>query len=256
MNVVLGTVPYLNALPLHATLDHQPGIEIVQAIPAVLAPMLARGECEVALIPIVEHLRGVGEHMISNAGVGSQGPVESVVMFHRAPVETLTSIAVDASSRSSVALLRVLLHDGYGVTPQFVEHAPDLESMLRHHEATLMIGDPALQAAQRVPPGVLVFDLATEWKQLTGLPFIFAGWVTKRGLSEQRRDELTALLNQARDEAKRDVAGLVRATHLSPGVTVDVKEHYLTHAIIHHLTDPFYAGLAEFRRRAQNLGVI
>lgn len=252
----LGTVPYLNAIPLYASLETRADIQIVRAVPAQLAPMLQRGECDVALIPVVEHLRGIGNEIISDAGVGADGPVRSVLLFHRAPVSTLHSVAVDASSRSSVALLRVILHDGYNLSPTFEEAAPSLESMLNAHSAALLIGDPALEAAQNLPGDVEVLDLGEAWKTLTGLPFVFAAWVTRRDLPVKARDELSQLFSQARDDGLQMLPQLARDERFSPTLPAAVKESYLREAIKYHHDARFRQGLQEFSRRAEALGVI
>jgi chorismate dehydratase len=116
----LGVVPYLNALPLYHTLLASTQVQVVRAVPSQLAPQLARGECDVALIPIVEHFRGVGETVISDACIGSSQAVRSVLLFHRVPLQEITSVAVDTSSRTSVALLRIVLRRRLSVAPTFV----------------------------------------------------------------------------------------------------------------------------------------
>lgn len=252
----LGTVPYLNAIPLYAALEARAELRIVSAIPALLAPMLQCGECDAALIPVVEHLRGVGGEIISDAGVGADGPVRSVLLFHRAPIQTLHTVAVDASSRSSVALLRVILHDGYKVSPHFREAAPDLETMMSAHSAALLIGDPALEAVQNLPNGVEVLDLAEAWKTLTGLPFVFAAWVTRRDLPIKARDELSQLFSQARDDGMQMLSRLARDERFSPTLSVDVKESYLRDAIKYHHDARFRRGLQEFSRRAEALKLL
>jgi predicted solute-binding protein len=111
-----------------------------------LAPQLARGECDVALIPIAEHFRGVGEEVSSDACIGSSARRAFRPAVSSRPVRDINSVAADASSRTSVALLHIILEDAYGIAPAFREHAPDLQSML--HTTT----QPCSSATARSKP--------------------------------------------------------------------------------------------------------
>jgi chorismate dehydratase len=250
----LGVVPYLNALPLYHTLQASTQIEVVRAVPSQLAPRLARGECDVALIPIVEHFRGVGETVISDACIGSSQEVRSVLLFHRVPLQEITSVAIDTSSRTSVSLLRVVLQDGYGIAPAFVEHSPNFASMLQVHPAALLIGDNALEATpQAQQNGTAILDLGLAWKQITGLPFVYAAWVARRNLEPQTQVELATLLNHARDEGVQHIAEIARdAAAKTSAATI---ESYLREAIEYSLTPQHRAGMAEFRRRCMAKGL-
>ncbi|HEX8237271.1 MAG TPA: menaquinone biosynthesis protein [Abditibacteriaceae bacterium] len=249
----LGVVPYLNALPLYHTLQQHTlqastQVDVVRAVPSQLAPQLARGECDVALIPIVEHFRGVGESVISDACIGSSQAVRSVLLFHRVPLQEITSVTVDASSRTSVALLRIVLEDGYGITPAFIEHTPDFDTMFDAHDAALLIGDNALEATPRAQESnTAILDLGLAWKRITGLPFVYAAWVTRRGLEPHTQAELATLLNQARDEGTQRIIEIARdATANIPAATI---ESYLREAIEYSLTPRHRAGMTEFKRR-------
>src|SRR5437867_4161564 len=144
----LGVVPYLNALPLYRTAETGGAAKIVRAVPSRLAAFLDSGECDAALLPIVDHLRGAGTGLVSNACIGNKfagsGAMRSVLLFTRAPLSQISqiqSVAVDTNSHTSVALLRIILADAYKALPPFVEHAPDLNAMPRAHDAALLIGD-------------------------------------------------------------------------------------------------------------------
>ena len=202
----LGVVSFLNALPLYATLRQHADIEIVPALPAKLAEGLTSGIYDAALMPVVDHLRGVGEGLLGNAIVGATGRVESVMLFSKLPIEAVNSVALDTSSHSSVALTTIIARDFYNLNPRWIHHAPDLKQMLQKADAALLIGDPALIAMQN-PGEMRVYDLAGEWQRFTGLSFIFAAWAARAGLEPQRRDELTQILNQARDEGKAQCRG-------------------------------------------------
>jgi chorismate dehydratase len=261
----LGVVPYLNALPLYHTLQQHmmqqhalqasTQVEVVRAVPSQLAPQLARGECDIALIPIVEHFRGVGESVISDACIGSSNEVRSVLLFHRLPLQEITSVAVDASSRTSVALLRIVLQDGYDITPTFIEHTPNFDAMLQAYGAALLIGDNALQATPRAQQsGTAILDLGLAWKQITRLPFVYAAWVARRGLEMEAQTELATLLNHTRDEGTQHIADI--AHHAKSQIPAATIESYLREAIEYSLTPQHRAGMEEFRRRCINKNLL
>jgi chorismate dehydratase len=150
--------------------------------PGSWAEKLRLGEIDVGLIPIVEHLRGVGESFVPGIGIASDGPVRTVKLYSRVPLEQLQDVAVDGRSRTSVAMLRILLSERYNVTPDFYSHRPDLVAMLRSHEAALVIGDTAFQDGG----APYVWDLGQAWKELTGLPFVYAVWTVNEGVDRTR----------------------------------------------------------------------
>jgi chorismate dehydratase len=250
----LGVVSYLNALPLYRTLETS-GTPIIRAVPAQLSGRLDAGECDAAIIPVFDHLRGIGDEIISDACIGCAGPVRSVLLFHRGPIEEVRRVALDSSSHSSVALLRVLLADAYQLQPEYSVQPPDVPAMLENHDAALLIGDRALEAAANHPE-LRIFDLGTEWKKLTGLPFVFAAWVTRRGLPPDEAEALGRILSAARDDGMARLDEVVRdnpiATQLSPAQVED----YLRHAVSFYLTPQHRAALAEFRRRAAHNGLL
>ncbi len=253
MKFRLGVVPYLNALPLHWTLGQSRAVEIVRAVPSKLAGLLENGEFDAALLPVVDHLRGVGDGLLGDAIIGATGQVRSVLLFSRVPIEKIESIAADTSSHTSVALLKVLFDGFFGQIPPFFDHAPNLAAMLETHDAALLIGDPALEAAQN-PGDLMVWDLASAWRELTGLPFVFAAWTARNGL--KNRGELENLLNQARDEGVTRIAEIVAQNPLKTGLPPRVVESYLKDAIQFWLTGAHHDGLEEFRRRCAALQLL
>lgn len=249
----LGVVSFLNALPLYATLRGRDDIQVIEALPSRLADGLRRGDYDAALMPVVDHLRGVGEGLLGNAIVGATGRVRSVLLFSKVPLEDVKSIALDTSSHTSVALTNVIARDFYGLSPRFVDHTPNLTQMLEVADAALLIGDPALIAVQN--PGKLhVYDLAAEWQKFTGLSFIFAAWTAREGL--KNRDELTAILNRARDEGKAHIPQIVAAETLPPALSPAIVEDYLSNIIEHRRTPAHSAGLEMFRRRLMKLELL
>lgn len=254
----LGVVPYLNALPLYRTLESSGQARVLRAVPSKLAAMLDRGDCDAAILPVVDYLRGVGETILSDACIGTkaegEGAVRSVLLFHCAPIAQIKSVAVDMSSHTSVALLRVLLADAHGVLPPFHEHEPNLARMLQNHEAALLIGDAALEAKNAVEasvdnPGAHILDLGAEWKKLTGLPFVFAAWVARRGLEENTQGRLGKILGAARDEGLQSLSTLIAESPIQTTLPGWQIEEYLREAVAFGLTDQHREAIEEFRRR-------
>jgi chorismate dehydratase len=253
----LGIVPYLNALPLYRTLEVSGEARLVRVVPSQLAQHLEAGELDVALMPVVDYFRGYGERLISDACIGSSGAVRSVLLFSRGPIERISRVAVDSSSHSSVALLRILLADGYGLRPNFIEHAPNLHEMLEVGDAALVIGDQALEAARQNSNGELrILDLGEAWLQLTGKPFVFAAWIARRGLEMERAADLEQLLNQSRTIGLRNLETIVRENPIPTQLSPAEVEDYLRHAVVFTLTEAHRAGMAEFRRRCEKHGLL
>jgi predicted solute-binding protein len=174
-------VGYLNARPLTWALDRAPDQWRVRYdLPAVCARLLYDDEVDLGLVPSIEYLRSDDYRFVPGVGIGSRGPVASVALYTRRPIEDIRHIALDTSSRTSVTLIRVLCQRRYRITPEFVPHGPDLAAMVRDYDAGLLIGDPALEA-DAAAYGVTKIDLGEEWTEMTGLPFVYAAWTGRSG---------------------------------------------------------------------------
>jgi chorismate dehydratase len=252
----IGTVPYLNAQPLHRSLQDRPDVKVVGAVPARLAPQLQRCEHDVALIPVVEHFRGVGRQIVSDACIGSSHQVHSVLIFHRCPVDKIAGLALDTNSRTSVALAQIVLADSFGVQPQRGAPGPNLAATMQQYDAALLIGDPAIEArAHAAQLGAGILDLGQAWTALTGLPFVYAAWVTRRGLAAGVVAELAQLLAAARDEGVGQIDAIARDNPTGLSVGPAAIKSYLTHNIEFWLTDRHRLGLEEFQKRCRAHGL-
>jgi chorismate dehydratase len=199
----IGAVGYLNARPLTWALDRSPEHWHVRYdLPSVCAARLHRGETDLGLIPSIEYLQSPDYRFVPGVGIGSRGPVASVALYTRVPVEEIRTIALDTSSRTSVSLIKVLCHHRFRIAPQFVAHGPDLAAMTRHHDAGLLIGDPAFDA-DHAALGLTKIDLGEQWTAMTGLPFIYAAWTGRPGVVTA--NDVRALQEaQAEGQANRD----------------------------------------------------
>lgn len=260
MTVRLGAVGYLNARPLVYRLDRSPNFSLRFDVPAKCAELLHAGDIDVGLIPSIEYLRGGPFAIVPDLAIASRGPVTSVMIYTTRRIEDVRSIAMDTSSRTSVALVRVLCAKLFNITPVLEPLGPDLNAMLSRCDAALMIGDNALfeQAPDHRSPitgersPVSVIDLGEEWTRLTGLPFVYAFWAGTPGvLTPAHVREL---------QVTRD-RGLLEAEAVAREYLKDTPERqalgarYLRDNIKYHFGDDERAGLELFYRYAAELDV-
>lgn len=248
MKWVLGTVPYLNALPLIWSLGQRNDVELVRMLPSQLGEHLERGELHASLSPVFDVLSGIGETILGNAIVGATHNVRSVLLFHRKPINEVKSVALDTSSHSSVNLTRVLLRDFYNVEPKFFDAAPTLDVMLGEADGAVLIGDPALEAAQR-RGNWQVLDLAGAWHKYTGLSFTFAAWTGQRGLDDEQGRELAAILTEARVQGEQNVAAIVAENPTRSPLSAQIRDSYMRETIEYRFSSAHQAGLREFAKR-------
>jgi chorismate dehydratase len=181
----LGAVGYLNARPLTWALDRQPARwHVRHDLPSICAGLLAEGDVDLALVPSIEYLQSDDYRIVPGVGIGSRGPVASVALFTRVPIDRIRRIAIDTSSRTSVALIKVLARHRFDIRPEYVPHGPDLAAMTESHDAALLIGDPALEA-DHAALGLMKIDLGEEWTAMTRLPFVYAAWTGRTGAARQ-----------------------------------------------------------------------
>ena len=199
----VAAVQYLNALPLVRGLDAQSDLFDVQYdVPARCAALLHAGTADLALIPSIEYLQRPNYRIVPGVAVGSTGPVASVALFSQRPATAIRSVAVDSSSRTSIALLRILCAQWFDIDPTLVKMRPDLDSMLKRCDAALLIGDRSL-FIDHESAGLEKIDLGAEWTTMTGMPFVWALWA---GLPDAVGSPHLDALEAARDRgvAERD----------------------------------------------------
>ncbi|HEV7475528.1 MAG TPA: menaquinone biosynthesis protein [Pyrinomonadaceae bacterium] len=174
---------YLNTAPLIWSFQHGARgseVELVtDAAPAYCADLLARGEVEAALVPIIEYQRLPDVSVVPGVCVGSHSAVRSVVLISKfADLKDVRRIALDTSSRTSQALVKIIFREFLTAEPEWQTSGPNVEVMLESNDAALLIGDPAMKIW---PPELHVFDLASLWHQLTNTGFVFAMWMVRAG---------------------------------------------------------------------------
>jgi chorismate dehydratase len=228
--------------------------------PSRCAAMLDAGECEIALIPVIEYQRIVNLLIIPEVAVAAKNRVRSVLIISRRPLEEVRSLTLDTSSRTSQALVKILFARRYGFQPEFTERAPDAAvgcvNMLEASDAALVIGDPAMKLESLARQlGLWIYDLAEEWRAMTGRPFVFAVWAVREdavvGEPELARDFIAA---KREGVGRREQIATQYATELE--LPRDELLSYLRDNVNYDLDDENIAGMRLFFDLAQECGLI
>ena len=237
----VGSVPYLNAVPLTRGLEDQ----VIFATPAKLAEMLQRGELDAALVSVTEVLLNDRYDVLDGIAVASLGEVQSVFLAHRRPLAEAREIFCDTASLTSVVLLRVLLAE-QGLQPEFKPLASYDRAALP--DFVLLIGDPALDFL-RADPAHQVWDLGTAWMELTRLPFVYAVWALRRGI------ENNALRRRLRDAKDFGLETLDNIISERAEYDYHFRKDYLGWHIHYHLGADEKRGLIKFMELLRRHGL-
>lgn len=241
----IGAVSYLNTKPLiYGLRERLHGIGSLELnLPSRLAEDLAAGRLDVALIPSAEYFRGLarGYRIVSDAAIACRGPVWSVRLLSRVPISQIRTLALDVGSRTSAALVQILLARHAAIVPRTLPL--EMEQVPEHvdTDAILMIGDRAMHP----PAGVYheIIDLGQWWHQVTGLPFVFAMWVARADVGI---GELPQILAAARDAGVEQVDSIAQAEAGPHGLTVDDLRRYFTGNLHFYLGDQEHQALSAF----------
>jgi chorismate dehydratase len=223
-------------------------------VPSTCASLLHDGAIDIGLIPSIEYLRGGPYAIVPDLAIASRGPVASVLLFTSRPIRDVRSIAMDVSSRTSVALVRVLCAQLFKINPKIEPAGPDLPQMLGRCDAALIIGDNALFQPPNVEHTlpVEVIDLGKAWTELTGLPFVYAFWAGRPGMLEPGDVEALQAARDAGVAASDDVAcAYLRDMPARQALGM----RYLRENIKYHLGAEEQAGLELFYRYAAEIDV-
>jgi len=251
--VRLGAVGYLNARPLVYGLADNAHFDIRFDMPSECARLLHAGGIDLGLIPSIEYLRGGPYSIVPDLAIASRGAVASVALYTKRPMSDVRSIAMDASSRTSVALVRVLCARLFRIQPAIESRGPDIVDMLAHDDAALIIGDNALFLDHASLGQIEKIDLGEAWLTLTGLPFVYAFWA---GRPDALAESDVAALQRARDEGVQRPEELARAYLSSTPDRQAAGAAYLRDNIKYYLGDEERAGLETFYRYAFEAGVV
>jgi chorismate dehydratase len=248
----IGCVPYLNAKPLIAWFHSKAcdaDAEVTYLVPSELAIGLKDGSLDVALVSIFEIFQRPNLALIPGISISADGHVRSVRLFSTVPFDRIRTVALDTSSLTSTALIRILLAEKHGIAPEYRSHRPDLREMLQTNDAGLIIGDLKLFDS----PAPYVMDLGETWKEFTGLPFVYAAWLAR---NEANTDELSRLLLHAKEwgEARLDPLSLEWAGKM--GLPLERVRDYFLNVMKYGLDEQKLEGLNLFHKKCREHGLI
>jgi chorismate dehydratase len=237
-------VSYLNTSPLVWGMvrgDQRDAFDLTFRLPSECASEVASGAADIGIIPAVE-LNRHDYGRVSGLGIASRGAVRSILLVSNKPFDKIQSFAADTSSRTSVALARIILARRYGVAPREIARPPELASMLAQADAALIIGDPALRLDPETVGGH-VLDLGAEWTAMTGLPMVFAVWA---GRKQAITPEVEAVFHASYEFGRARLDDIVRLEGGQRGISPDLAREYLTRHIVFELGSAEYRGLELF----------
>ena len=275
----ISIVQYLNTAPLVWGFTNGPlrgKYDLSFTVPSQCAEQLRTGKVDVAIIPAIEYQRIPDLVILPDMAIASKNQVRSLLIIAKKPIEQVKSLALDASSRSTQTLTRILCAEKWKIAPEFAEASPDLGAMLQQADAALLIGDPALRIAVGIEkeswPGsegqticqaatlgiagselLYVYDVVGEWRSLTGLPAVLAVWAARRDVATP---EVAADFLASRD------FGLSRIPEICFDAARDLElpqrtlESYLRSNIDFSLDEENRRGLELYFAYAANLGLI
>jgi len=248
----VGSVPFVNARPLVHFLDlsGDPPIELTLEVPSRLTRMMEDGALDAALLPSIEYFRSGDYTMIPDISISADGVVESVRIFSKVPIEDIRLLALDERSRTSATLARILLKRKLGSLPELTSCAPDAQLGELDADAMLLIGDSTM--AFRSESAVAVLDLGEEWKRLTGLPFVYAMWVVRRGVDA---GSLHSKLLRARDEGLANLTEVAAKASKDTGLSEENCLNYLKNVMRYNLDERELEALRRFQELASEDGL-
>jgi chorismate dehydratase len=260
----LGRIPWINCYPIYGAIDRglvSVPAELVTGTASELNELLAAGALQVSVVSAVEYARNAAAyHLLPDLAITCDGPVHSVALFSKRPVEELTgcTVLLSASSRTSVLLFELLCRHRWKIRPQFASaraEAPDLESLAGlPHEAVLVIGDAALHLSTQSVYPVRV-DLGSEWKDWTGLPFVFAVWAARREAAANAVRGIHERLLESRAWGLAHLDVLAASAARNTGVSEAVCRAYLGD-LDYALSYRHLAGLTDFFGRLARDGMV
>jgi len=230
--------------------EQQCKYELSFTTPARCADAVRDGEADIGIIPSIEYQRIGGLRILSGVSIASRREVQSVLLLSNVPAESVRTVAADNSSRTSVALVRVLLEKFYCRRVEMIPADPDPGAMLKRADAALVIGDPALAYRGPVPR---VYDLAAEWNRFTSLPFVFAFWAGRAGAGLEK---LGGDFRSSRDYGLAQIDRIAAEYGPKHGMTPEEVKVYLTRKIDYNLAEDHRQGLDLFYKLAREVGAI
>ena len=294
----IGKIPYANLFPIFYTLQREcdcSGYEFIEGVPSTLNRLLRSGEIDISPSSSIEYLRCESQYtLLEGHSISSKGPIGSILLFSKKPIEELEgkTILVSSQSEASVALLGIILRKFYKIECPLRPTDGSADSVIDKADAYLLIGDDALKAAKIVtsstpsltlPPRgggqgwggtsetphrkseiIHIFDLGELWYRNTGLPFVFALWIARKDCFSEKAELLKTFirdLHKAKDLALQNLDKIARELKplLLSRQAVNITEEDLISfwkGISYDLTEEHKRGLELFRKYSEELGLL
>jgi chorismate dehydratase len=254
----ISAISFLNTVPLMWDFEHGTGgadFDISYTVPSACAAELQAGTADIGIVPAAAYAQIPDLAILPGVAIAARRPVRSILLVSKVPIEKVRTVALDTSSMTSVALTKVLFERWLGGGRIFTAMAPDLDTMLRDHDACLVIGDTALQVDRS---RYLTMDLAEEWIRFTGKPFVFAFWAVRRAALADAPADLAAIFQKSRDHGVQpvNIATIASAWAGRVGLTEAEIRSYLTENIHFQLDPGCLEGLQLFYRYAAECGAL
>jgi chorismate dehydratase len=254
----ISAISFLNTAPLMWDFEYGGAgahFDISYTVPSACAGQLLAGTADIGIIPVAAYAQIPDLAIIPGVAIAARRAVRSILLVSKVPIEEIETIALDTSSMTSVALTKVLFERWLGAGRRFTDMAPNLEVMLRDHDAGLVIGDTALQVDRSK---YLTLDLAEEWIRFTGKPFVFAFWAVRRAALADAPVDLASTFQLSRDHGvqAQNINSLAHEWAGRVGLSEDEVHTYLTENIHYHLDPGCMEGLQLFYRYAAECGAL
>ncbi|MBZ5659741.1 MAG: menaquinone biosynthesis protein [Acidobacteriia bacterium] len=280
----ISIVEFLNTAPLVWGFTDGPlagKYDLSFAVPSQCAEDLRAGRADVGIIPSIEYQRMENVVALPGMAIAAKNEVRSLLVISKVPIEQARSIALDTNSRSTVALARILCRRHWNISPEFIDMAPDADEMLARADAAVVIGDPALRLRLKVDaleakvPGakaccccngdaedehpvkgietLFVYDVAQQWREMTGLPSVLAIWVARRGVVTP---EMMGDFQASREYGLAHIGDIAEGAALKLELPPRELERYLTENIDYSLDEENLAGLRLYYEECARAGLI
>lgn len=228
--VIISLVSYWNTKPFlygleHATIADK--LDLQLDIPSVGGKKVLENKVDIGLVPVavLEHLNDA--QIITDYCISANGPVKSVCVFSEKPIDQIEKIFLDYHSMTSVQLLKILLNEYWNLQPELINSELGYIDQIKGSTAGLVIGDRAIALKNTYE---YIYDLSDAWKQLTGLPFVFAAWMTRKPIFADLQFEL----NEALKFGVHHIDQMVEETNTSSFTNAELKD-YLHNSISYEL---------------------
>lgn len=229
--IKISIVNYTNTLPFKWALKKSPllqRIDLQEDIPSICGQKLKFGQVDLALMPVAMLAELDHFFIETDFCIGAHGRVDSVKLYSQVPLEQMETVTLDYQSRSSITLTKVLFKFFWKKQVAYLDASPGFEQQIGGSNAAVVIGDRTFALNGHY---AYEYDLAEEWKKFTGLPFVFAAWVSRERLAPEFIKEFNSVLRYGIDQVEKAVAENGPVKNLSPGKTIE----YLTQRIDYNL---------------------